>query len=142
MRVARVGVVLTVAASSGVALLYFGKGLSRLDRTATADSGLSFSDREFAGGNGIILDQEAAYTAEQLIPRGASYRLATGSGLREPTSLTLPFAESWFRYFLMPRRPAADAAWIICYGCDVSKLGGKYSIRWQDDAGISIGRLD
>jgi hypothetical protein len=130
-----------VAASSAVGLAYFAKGLSDLDEGATANGELSFSDREFGGGNGVVLDQQAAYAAEALIPVPATYRLLTGSGVKEPTSLTLPFVESWFRYFLMPRRPADDAKWIICYGCDISRLGGKYTRRWQDDRGISIGRL-
>lgn len=140
-RGAEICVVAVVAASSVLGLVYFAKGLSDLGRGATANSDLSFSDREFGGGNGVILDQQAAYAAEALIPAHATYRLLTGSGLKEPTSLTLPFVESWFRYFLMPRRPASDAQWIICYGCDVSKLGGTYTPRWQDERGISIGRL-
>ncbi len=139
--VAQVCVVVVVVASSALGLVYFAKGLSNLDQGATANSELSFSDREFSGGNGVVLDQQAAYAAEALIPRHANYRLLTGSGLKDPTSLTLPFVESWFRYFLMPRRPADDAQWIICYACDIPKLGGQYTPRWQDDRGISIGRL-
>jgi hypothetical protein len=49
------------------------------------------------------------------------------------------YVESWYRYFLLPRRPAADARWIICYGCDTTELG-KYVVRWHDRNGISIGR--
>jgi hypothetical protein len=30
---------------------------------------------------------------------------------------------------------------VICYGCDVSTLGGSYVVRWRDDEGISIGEL-
>jgi len=138
-RVAEGCVAAVVAASSVVGLGYFAKGLSDLDEGATANAELSFSDREFGGGNGVVLDQQAAYAAQALIPVHATYRLLTGSGVTEPTSLTLPFVESWFRYFLMPRRPADDANWIICYGCDISQFGGKYIARWQDDRGISIG---
>lgn len=140
-RVAEICVVVVVAASSVLGFAYFAKGLSDLDQGTTANSDLSFADREFGGGNGIVLDQQAAYAAAALIPPHATYRLLTGSGLKEPTSLTLPFVESWFRYFLMPRRPASNAPWLICYGCDISKLGAKYTPRWQDDRGISIGRL-
>jgi hypothetical protein len=140
-RLAEGCVVAVVAASSVVGLGYFAKGLSDLDDGAAANSELSFSDREFGGGNGVVLDQQAAYAAEALIPAHATYRLLTGSGLKEPTSLTLAFVDSWFRYFLMPRRPADDARWLICYGCDTSQFGGKYTPRWQDDRGISIGRL-
>jgi hypothetical protein len=140
-RLAEACVVAVLASSVIVGLAYFAKGLSDLDEGATANAELSFSDREFGGGNGVVLDQQAAYAAEGLIPVHATYRLLTGSGLKEPTSLTLPFVESWFRYFLMPRRPAVDATWLICYGCDVSQFGGKYTPSWHDDRGISIGRL-
>ena len=65
----------------------------------------------------------------------------TGDGVRNATSLTFNFVDGWFQYLLMPRRPTADATWIICYGCDTSKFEGKYGVRWHDSDGISIGRL-
>ncbi len=139
--VARGGVVLCVGLSIALGAIYFPRALSEFDDTASNDSALSLSDREVAGGNGIVTDQAAVYEAQAIIPRNAKYRVVTGSALKNATSLTLPFVESWYRYFLMPRRPAVDARWIICYGCDVSKLGRPYAILWQDDDGISIGRL-
>jgi hypothetical protein len=140
-RIARPAVVLCVVLSVVFVAIYFSRALSAFGDTASKNSSLSFSDREVAGGNGLVADQEAVYEARATIPEGASYRLVTGSNLRNATSLTLPFAESWYRYFLMPRRPDPAARWIICYGCDVSKLGGPYEVLWQDDDGISIGRL-
>ena len=139
--VARGGVVLCVGLSIAFGAIYFPRALSDFDGTASNNSALSFSDREVAGGNGIVTDQEAVYEARAIIPRNAKYRVVTGSGLKNSTSLTLEFVDSWYRYFLMPRRPAVGARWIICYGCDVSKLGGPYAILWRDDDGISIGRL-
>jgi hypothetical protein len=139
--VARAAVVLCVGLSITFGAIYFPRALSDFDSTATNNSSLSFSDREVAGGNGIVTDQEAVYEAQVIIPRDAKYRVVTGSRLKNSTSLTLPFVESWYRSFLMPRRPAVDARWIICYGCEVSKLGGPYQVFWQDNDGISIGRL-
>jgi hypothetical protein len=140
-QVARAGVVLSVVLSVALCAVYLPRALSEFDKTASNNSSLSFSDREVAGGNGIVADQEAVYEARAIIPPQARYRVVTGSALREPTYLTLQFVEPWYRYFLMPRRPAFDSRWIICYGCDVSKLGGPYTVLWQDDQGISIGRL-
>jgi hypothetical protein len=138
---ARAGVVLCVGLSVTLGAFYLLRALADFDDVASNNSSLSFSDREVAGGNGIVIDQEAVYQARALIPQDAKYRVVTGSGLKDTTSLTLPFVDSWYRYFLMPRRPAADARWIICYGCDASKLGGPYRVVWRDTDGISIGRL-
>jgi hypothetical protein len=139
--IARGGVVLCVGVSIVFGAIYFPRALSGFHETASNNSALSFSDREVAGGNGIVADQEAVYQAQAIIPRNAKYRVVTGSALKKPAPLTLAFVETWYRSFLMPRRTAADARWIICYGCEVSKLGRPYAILWQDDDGISIGRL-
>src|SRR5262249_8487311 len=98
------------------------------------NSALGYSDRRVAGGNSVVLDQEAALEAEALIPRHASYRPDISSAA-DPAAQT--FAESWYRYFLMPRRPAPSARWVICYRCDTSELGA-LAVRWRDDKGISI----
>jgi hypothetical protein len=121
--------------------IYLPRAISALGDNAANNASLSYSDREVAGGNGIVVDQAAVYEARGLIPPGAKYRVVTGSGVKDPTNLTPLFVDAWYRSFLMPRRPAADARWIICYGCDVAKLGGHYTVVWQDDRGISVGRI-
>ena len=142
MTVQRVAVIVAVLAATGVSIVYFAKALSRLDSLATANSQLSFADRDIAGGNSIIIDQQAAYEARSLIPVTSTYRVATGSLLKNATPLTTGFVANWFTYFLMPRRPADDARWIVCYGCDTTKIQGRYIIFWHDDNGIAIGRRD
>jgi hypothetical protein len=137
----RIGVLVVVAAAIAFSAVYFVKALDHSDAQATANSALSYADRDVAGGNSIIVDQGAAYEARALIPSTSTYRVVTGGTVKDATALTAPFVDAWFRYFLMPRRPAADAHWIICYACDVGKLGGPYKVRWQDDNGISIGQL-
>lgn len=122
-------------------LAYTPKALDQLGDHADRNSMFSYSDREIAGGNSILVDQIAAYEARGLIPVTETYRVVTGNGLKQKTALTLPFVDSWFRYFLMPRRPSGSAHWVICYGCDVSMLGARYVEAWHDDEGISIGRL-
>lgn len=130
-----------VAASIGFGTVYFVKALLDLDEATTANSVLSYDDREIAGGNSILVSQDAAYEARALIPPEATYRVRAGFLLRNAKPLTSTYVESWFRYFLMPRRPAEEARWIICYGCDASELGPSYDVRWHDDNGISVGRL-
>jgi hypothetical protein len=117
--------------------IYFVRALRSLDRVASANSALSYSDRRVAGGNSIVIDQRAAFEAEALIPRTATFRVRVGAAAGGSNALTPMYAEGWFQYFLMPRRPADDANWIVCYRCDTSELG-VYTVRWRDDEGISI----
>jgi hypothetical protein len=136
-----VATTVVVVVAIGISAIYAIKALSEFDDTATANSELSYEDREIAGGNSVLVDQEAAYEARALIPKSSSYRVVTGPVLRHGTPLTMTHVESWFRYFLMPRRPSTAARWIICYGCDPTELSGSYEARWSDRNGISIGRL-
>jgi len=139
--VTRTVAAILLIATGVIATVYLAKALPNLDETADANSALSYADREIAGGNSILVDQEAAYEARALIPSGETYRVRVGPGLRNATPLTSTYAESWFAYFLMPRRPAGDARWIICYGCDPAELGRSFHERWHDANGISIGRV-
>jgi hypothetical protein len=125
-------------ATAVIAVVYWVKALSDLGASATANSRLSYADREVAGGNSVVLDQRAPYRARALIPPRARYRVVTGGRLEGATALTRTFVGDWFRYFLMPLRPAAGARWVVCYGCE---LGSRYVVRWRGDDGISIGLL-
>jgi hypothetical protein len=137
----RLAVIVYVVIALAVGVVYYVKALSQLGDSATRNSAQTFEDREIAGGNSILVDQRVAYEARALIPESETYRVVTGSNLRERTVLTEAYAESWFTYFLMPRRPSGEARWIICYGCAPSTLGAPYEVRWQNRKGISIGRL-
>ena len=112
-----------------------------LGSEAHANASLSFADRDIAGGNSILVDQLAAYAARGLIPPNDPFSVVTGSGLKVTTPLTLQAISPWLNYFLMPRRQVGGAHWVICYGCDPSKLGGTYRALWQDDKGISVGTV-
>jgi hypothetical protein len=114
--------------------------VSTLGDEAGANAALSLADREIGGGNSIVVDQAAAYESRALIPADATFRVVIGPNVKGATSLTVPAASAWFSYFLMPRRQAGGAPWVICYGCDTSKLG-HYRELWHDDNGISIGMV-
>jgi hypothetical protein len=137
-RLSRAITVICLALVFSVVAVRYPKALSQLGDSASSNSSLSFEDREIAGGNGIIVDQRAAYEARALIPVTDSYRVVVGPNLQRKTELTEGFVTSWLTYFLMPRRPAEDARWVICYGCDLAMLGPSSEVRWQDDDGISI----
>lgn len=137
----RLGVVLCVAMTVALGLVYVVRAVDTLGGDAGRNAAQNFDDREFAGGNSVVVDKNALYEARALIGPDETYRVVAGPGVEGATELTEPHIEQYARYFLMPRRPAADARWIICYGCDLSQLGDDLEILWRSDAGIALGRL-
>ncbi len=139
--IARLGVVLCTAVALATGVVYFVKAVDRLGDTARTNAAQNFDDREFAGGNAVVVGNRALYEARALIREDETYRLVTGPGIVGATELTAPFIDHYARYFLMPRRPSPDARWIICYGCDPASLGGGFEVLLEDEAGILVGRL-
>jgi hypothetical protein len=137
----RLGVAIVVALAVAVTISYYMRALSRLGAEASRNSALSYADREISGGNSIVIDQEAVYEARALIPPEGTYRVLTGSRLREATPLTASFVNGWYLSFLMPRRQMLTARWVVCYGCDRFRAELTFEDRWHDDHGISIGQL-
>jgi hypothetical protein len=88
-----------------------------------------------------VVDRTALYRARDLIPRHASFRIVTGPNLTGATDLTLRSIASYATYFLMPRRPSESARWVLCYGCDLDRLGAPLQVLWRDEKGIAVGRL-
>jgi len=117
------------------------KRLDELGSVARANASLSFADREIAGGNSVLADQQLAYEARAIFPPDASYRVVIGPKLTKQASLPTTSLPAWLRYFLMPRRPNDSAPWVVCYGCDPASLGAAYEPLWHDEYGISVGRL-
>jgi hypothetical protein len=140
-RIARLGVALSVAVALGFGVVYFAKAVDRLWGEAATNAAQNFDDREFAGGNGIVVANAALYEARGLIPENETYRIVPGPGVEGATELTEQYIDQFARYFLMPRRPAPVARWIICYGCDPAALEQSYEVVWRDDRGIWLGRL-
>ncbi len=139
--VARLGVVLCTAVALGWGLVYFVKAVDGLGDRARTNAAQNYDDREFAGGNAVVVANRPLYEARALIPEGETYRVISGPGVKGATELTAPFIDQYARYFLMPRRPSPDARWTICYGCDRSVLGDGFEVLYEDEAGILIGRL-
>ena len=139
-RIARVVVVLSVVLVAGYGVVYYVKTIDRLWDDAARNAAANFDDREFAGGNALVVDKTALYEARALIPENGTYRVVAGPGVEGATELTEPYIDQYARSFLMPRRPARDASWILCYGCDVASLGDGFEVLWQNHAGILLGR--
>lgn len=137
----RVGVAFLMCVVFVAVLLRYPAVLREVGNDASRNSALSYADREFAGGNGLVADQTAAYQARGLIPKNATYHVAVSSDFEGGSDLTVPYVESYYTYFLMPRRPADDAEWVVCYGCDLRQEKRGVEVLWEGSEGISIIRV-
>lgn len=140
--VARLGVLLCVTLTVAFSLVYAVRAIDRFGDRARENAATNFDDREFAGGNAVIDDQAILYEARALIPEDDTYRVLTGSRLTPKATLLEEHIEAFARYFLMPRRPAVDANWVLCFGCDLRVLANRFDTRWQDPSGrLAVVRL-
>jgi hypothetical protein len=138
-RLVRVGVVVCICIAAVFGVVYLVRAVDRLDDTARTNAAENFDDREFGGGNSLAADKPALYEARALIPESGRYRVIAGPhDVEGSTELTLPYIDQFARSFLMPRRPAADADWILCYGCDHAELDPSLQTVWDGGNGISI----
>jgi hypothetical protein len=140
--VIRTGVAFLVALTVVVVVVRLPTVVRDLEDEAASNSSLSFTDREVAAGNGVVADQTAVYVARARIPENKTYHVAVGAEYAGGTELTAPFVESYYQYFLMPRRPADDASWVICYGCDVAQVEPRTEVVWRGDQDISIVKVE
>ena len=140
-RFVRLGVVCCVSVAVGLGFAYWFRAVDRLQETASTNAAMNFDDREFGGGNSFVADKRALYQARALIPEDSKYRVLMGAEVEGATEFTALSIREFARYFLMPRRPAADARWVICHGCDRSALGDSVDVEWDNGGGISILQL-
>jgi hypothetical protein len=139
--IVRSGVAFLVAVTVVAVVIRYPAVLRDAGRDADRNSSLSYSDREIAGGNGLVGDQVAAYAARALIPKSDSYKVVVDPGYDDGSDLTVQYVDSYYRYFLMPRRPTEDAQWLVCYGCDLDSFGSRAHVVWEGDADVSIVRV-
>jgi hypothetical protein len=140
--IARSGVILCVAVALVFGLVYFVGAVNRLGDDASRNAALNFDDREFAGGNSLVVDKRALYEARALIPKDGTYRVVAGPGVEGASELTEPYIDQFARSFLMPRRPADDANWVLCYGCELAALGSGADVVWENGGGIFLVEVD
>lgn len=139
--IARLGAILCVVVAVAFGAVYFVRAVDRLGADAERNARLNFDDREFAGGNSLVVDKRALYEARAHIPEDGSYRVVAGPGVDGATELTEPYIDQYARSFLIPRRPAADAPWVICYGCVIAELGPHADVVWDNGGGIALVRV-
>lgn len=133
-------VIAIVVAAGVAALVRLPHELRDLRANARAVGSLSYADRDVGAGNSIVPEQVALYQFAGRIPLDATYRVIVGPAQDGWTERTATSIEPFVRYWLMPRRSAADAGWIVCVGCDPAEYPGAVE-EWSGEAGIRLLRI-
>jgi hypothetical protein len=107
------------------------------NETARANARLDLVDRDVGAGNSVFPDQALLVEARGLIPRDESFAVAVGPPQPAWTALTAAGADLFLRSFLLPRRLAPDARWIVCVGCDRGDYPGADTV-WEGEGGLSV----
>ena len=107
------------------------------NESARRNASLDLIDRQVGGGNSVVPDQGLLVEARGRIPPDETFMVAVGEREEGWTELTAPYAETFTTYFLLPRRVAPNAPWILCFACDRAMLPGAEPV-WEGDDGLSI----
>jgi hypothetical protein len=129
----RIGVLLLVATTAIAVVVTYPRLLREGGDDAAKNSAQTYVDREVAGGNGLVADQQALYAARALIPPDATYHLAIAADYTGGDELTQGHVASC--------RPEERAPWVVCYGCDLADYGSAAEVLWRGDEDISIVRV-
>jgi hypothetical protein len=108
----------------------------RADRNAAQ----GYLEREYSDG-GAVMSPEVVEVARRAMPDAARYRVVLGDGLVGEGRFTRLIVADFLRYFLLPRRQAPGASWVFCYGCDSTRLGGRFEVLADGGNGVVFGRV-
>jgi hypothetical protein len=122
---------LLIAAAAGVTVWRVPDAARDAQRDVDRVAGLGRLERGLSAGREFDLETDVYVAAAQLIPRDATYYVATGTnGIAVSSANVLPKAPVFAGYWLLPRRITNDAhraGWILSYGGDLDSLGVRYS---------------
>jgi hypothetical protein len=118
-------------------VMHYPDAFNAANDTARANASLDLLDRQVGGGNSVFPDQRLLVEARGRIPEDATFAVAVGE--RQPgwTDLTEGFAETFAKYFLLPRRFAPDGQWVLCLACDRTAYPGAAEV-WSGEDGLAI----
>ena len=134
------GIACWLVLALAVVLLRYPDAFESANDTARANAALDLADRVLGGGNSVFPDQGLMLEARDRIPRDGRFQVAVGEPQAGWTDLTETYAETYARYFLLPRRDEPDADWILCLACDVAGFPGAEAV-WEGTDGLSLLRV-
>jgi hypothetical protein len=135
-RLPRLIVFCCVGLAVGAVLIRYPQAIRDLTRAARENAALSYSDREIGGGNAVLPGQEVMYQARARIPEDATYEVVVGPPVEGWTELTETYASAYATHFLLPRRPAPGAPWILCFNCGLGADTAR--VVWEGEDDVSI----
>ena len=139
LRLPAIGIWLALALA--VIVVRYADAFRAPNDTARANAALDLVDRTLGGGNSVFPDQGLMVEARGRIPPDGAFQVAVGDAQPGWTDLTATFAETYARYFLLPRRAEPGADWILCLACDRAAFPGADAV-WEGEAGLSLLRAE
>lgn len=133
-------VAICVVVTSVLGLVRMDEVMGLFDWRADRNAAQEYLEREYADG-GAVMQREVIEAARRFIPRDATYRVVVGPNLRNEGRFTRLVVADFLKTFLLPRRQAPDATWVICYGCDTDQLGGSFEVVVEGRDGVVLGRV-
>lgn len=110
-----------------------------------SQSKTAVGDRRLAPAFNYDVSRWFVTQASTVLPRHARYAFVTGPNASASMPVTVWAAPFVARYLLMPRQvvPLAQAAWLLCYGCDLAAIHRHIRVVWQepDATGLQIARV-
>jgi hypothetical protein len=139
LRLAAIGVWLALVLA--VIAVRYPDAFRAANDTARANAALDLVDRTLGGGNSVWPDQGLMLEARGRIPPDGTFQVAVGGPQPGWTDLTATYAETYARYFLLPRRVEPGADWILCVACDQAAFPGADAV-WEGSDGLSLLRAE
>jgi len=105
-------------------------------------AGRSVQERELAPARPVGIDERILLGAQRLIPRHATYHVAPGPVVPNPTTWMAYRPLSF--YWLFPRRYTNDigpARWILSFNGGFRQLGLRYSKIWHLDRDVVVAKV-
>lgn len=121
-------------------------GFEGVHASAARNEGFTPEQRLLVSAYGIDISREFLLAARRLLPRDATYAVATGPHVQVSTPITLSALSGYSQSLLLPRRQfpfyTADAEYLLCYGCDVAEqeTAGPVDVLWNEEQGLVIAR--
>lgn len=114
-----------------------------IDRQLSSNGTTPLTDRELAGAHGVDISRTYLIAAKRLLPRSARYAVLTGNAVHVSTPITLVSVPTFSRFWLLPRRevPLRQAGWLLCFGCDESRLSLRLDVRYREADHLFVARI-
>ncbi len=128
-----------VALTLAALVVRYPQSFADANETARANAGLDLLDLQLGAGSSVLPDQSVAIEARGRIPPDGTFTVSVGEPLDGWPELTTPgIVDTYMRYFLLPRRPAAGARWIVCLNCDRSAYPDAKAVWDDSEQGLAI----